>query len=173
MKTPGLLALFIALAARLLADEPVEGHQFGVGSLGFGVEGGNPELKVQPVLHRPDDGGDPKPRLRAATSVLRELTKEYRYEPKLAGDATPGLLGIVEPKVVRMDPVVVTAPGRARELESDLRQRAQALKARRFTLLNGGGTLLEHKGRRITSEVRLKLISVSHGAGFGVFSFSW
>ncbi len=109
----------------------------------------------------------------AAAPVRRELQKEYRYEPKPEAAPKTEALAVTEPTVEKLAPVGVTAPGRSRDLESDLRLQAQAIKDRRFALLNGGGTILERKGRKVTTEVQLKLVSVWEGAGVRALSFSW
>ena len=105
--------------------------------------------------------------------VRRELSRDFRFEPKPESKLAPGSPAAAEQKVEKLAPVVVTAPGRPRQLESDLRQQAQALRERRFTPLNGGGTILGHKGGKITSDLQLKLIPVRHGAGVQVLSLSW
>jgi len=108
-----------------------------------------------------------------APPVRREIEKEFRFKPTPAAAAAAVTPPAAEQMIEKLEPVVVTAPGRARELESDIERRAQALRDTRFTPLNGGGTILEHKGKRITSALELKLVSVRHGAGVSVFGLSW
>jgi hypothetical protein len=105
--------------------------------------------------------------------VRRQLDQEFSYQTKPETTASAETPPVAEQKVEKLEPVVVTAPGRSRELDADIRLRDQAIAERRFALLNGGGTIFERKGRKVTTEVELKLVSVRHGAGVDVLSFSW
>ena len=105
--------------------------------------------------------------------VRHELEAEFQYRPTPATAAAAGALAIAEQKVEQLEAVIVTAPGRSRQLDADIRLRAQALRETKFTLLNGGGTLFERKGRKVTTEVQLKLVTVWEGAGVDVLRISW
>ncbi len=162
MKTAGLVALLIALSALMWAEEPDGAGHFRVGSSESGFAAENPKPEIQ-NRKQPAD----------VPPVRRELNQEFQYEAKPEASATPESPPVAEQKVEKLERVVVTAPARNRQLDDDIRLRDLARLERRFALLNGGGTILGRQGKKVTTEVQLKLVSVWEGAGVNVLRFSW